>query len=195
MLKTLTMSVAISALMVSGALAQAGPPADRAANQPMAQSQAAPVNSPHFIQAQGTDKWVFSKFKGTNVLGPDDEKVGDVTDLLFDKSGKVDGLIIGVGGFLGIGEKNVAIDLSAFQVMPYSTGSTSGTSNAGAMDNDPTQVKLKVTWTKDQLKNAPDFQYYRAPPRVSERPAGPTTGIAPRPNAPAPAPAAPAPRQ
>jgi sporulation protein YlmC with PRC-barrel domain len=151
MLKTLTMSAAISALMVSGALAQAGPPAERAANQPMAQS-AAPVNSPHFIQAQGTDKWVYSKFKGTNVLGPDDQKVGDVTDLLFDKNGKIDGLIIGVGGFLGIGEKNVAIDMSAFQVVPYSTGSTTGTTNPNAADNDPTHVKLKVSWTKDQLK-------------------------------------------
>src|SRR6476620_6160709 len=69
MLKTLTMSVAISALMVSGALAQASPPADKPASQSMAQSNAAPVNSPHFIQAQGTDKWVFSKFKGSNVLG------------------------------------------------------------------------------------------------------------------------------
>jgi hypothetical protein len=195
MLKTLTMSAAISALMVSGALAQASPPADRAGSQPMAQSKAEPVNSPHFIQAQGTDKWVFSKFKGTNVLGPDDQKVGDVTDLLFDKNGKIDGLIVGVGGFLGIGEKNVAIDMTAFQVMPYSTGSTAGSTNAAATDNDPTQVKLKVTWTKDELKNAPDFQYYRAPPRVSERPGSPTTGMAPRPMAPAPATPAPAPHQ
>jgi PRC-barrel domain len=195
MLKTLTMSAAVSALMVSGALAQASPPADKSASQPMAQSNAAPVNSPHFIHAQGTDKWVFSKFKGTNVLGPDDQKVGDVTDLLFDKNGKIDGLIIGVGGFLGIGEKDVAIDMSAFQVVPYTTGSATGATNTSASDNDPTLVKLKVTWTKDQLKNAPDFQYYRPAPRVSERPgAAPTTGMAPRPTAPAPVPA-PAPRQ
>ena len=38
--------------------------------------------------------------------------------MLFDKNGKIDGLIVGVGGFLGIGEKNVAIDMSAFQVVP-----------------------------------------------------------------------------
>jgi len=189
MLKTLTVSAAIGALMVSGALAQSGPSMDRPANQPAAEHNAAPVSSPHFIQAQGTDKWVFSKFKGTNVLGPDDQKVGDVTDLLFDKNGKVEGLIVGVGGFLGIGEKNVAIGLSAFQVMPYSSGSTTGTTSTNmASDNDPTHVKLKVSWNKDQLKNAPDFQYYRPPPRTSERApgAGPTTGMAPRPTAPAP---------
>ncbi len=54
---------------------------------------------------------MFSKFKGTDVLGPDDAQVGDVNDILFDKGGKILGLIVGVGGFLGIGEKNVAIDM------------------------------------------------------------------------------------
>ena len=203
MLKTLTMSVAVSALMVSGALAQATPPADRSANQPPA-AQSAPTSGPQFIQAQTTDQWVFSKFKGTNVVGPDEAKVGDVSDLLFDKNGKIHALIIGVGGFLGIGEKYVAIDLSAFQAVPASTGmaaspagGTTGTGGPAATmaADDPTQVKLKVTWTKDQLKNAPDFQYYRPVRTTLDRPAvAPTTGMAPRDGAPAPAPV-PAPRQ
>jgi len=133
---------------------------------------------------------VFSKFKGTDVLGPDNAKVGNITDLLFDHSGKVDGLIVGVGGFLGIGEKNVAIDMSAFEVVPYSSGST-GANSAASTDNDPTHVNLKVSWTKDQLKAAPDFEYYRSAARTSERPtSSPTTGMAPRPTGPT----APAPR-
>jgi hypothetical protein len=105
--------------------------------------------------------------------------------MLFDKNGKILGLIVGVGGFLGIGEKSVAIDMSAFQAVPPDTGSaTTGAAGGGAMSgsNDPTAAKLKVTWTKDQLKNAPDFQYYKAPPRTtSSGPASPTTGMAPRP--------------
>src|SRR5438552_16792236 len=120
MVKTLMMSAAISALMVSGALAQDNPPA----NPPAAKHDSAEMSSPKFIQAQGADKWVFSKFKGTDVLGPDNAKVGSITDLLFDKNGKIDGLVVGVGGFLGIGEKNVAIDMNAFQAMPYSAGTT-----------------------------------------------------------------------
>jgi hypothetical protein len=188
MLKILMMSAAVSGLMISGALAQASPPA--------AKSDAAEMKGPKFIQTQGTDKWVFSRFKGTDVLGPDNAKVGNITDLLFDRNGKIEGLIVGVGGFLGIGEKDVAIDMSAFQVVPYSAGisSTSGTgaNTAMSLDNDPTRVNLKVSWTKDQLKAAPDFQYYRAPARTSERPGtSPTTGMAPRP---APSPMAPAPR-
>jgi sporulation protein YlmC with PRC-barrel domain len=196
-------SAAISALSVSGALAQATEPGSRAGNQPAA-AEASHMNDPHFfLQAQTADQWAFSKFKGTDVLGPDNKRVGDVTDIIFDKHGKILGLVVGVGGFLGIGEKNVAIDLNAFKVVPYSTGinvvttpsggATTGTSattnnNAAALDNDPTRAKLQVTWTKDQLKAAPDFQYYRV--ANTQRPAAPTTGMAPRPATPA----APAPR-
>jgi sporulation protein YlmC with PRC-barrel domain len=185
MLKTLMISAAVSALLVSGALAQSNPPA----NSPAANSHVTETKSPKFIQAQGTDKWVFSRFKGTDVLGPDNTKVGSVTDMLFDKNGKIDGLIVGVGGFLGIGEKNVAIDMSAFDVVPYHAAapSTTGGANTATTSDDPTHVNLKVSWTKDELKAAPDFEYYRAPARTSERPGGsPTTGMAPRPAAPAP---------
>ena len=111
---------------------------------------------------------MFSKFKGTDVLGPDNAQVGDVNDMLFDKSGKIIGLIVGVGGFLGIGEKSVAIDMSAFQPVPADTGTSSaGGNSAVSSANDPTNVKLKVSWTKDQLKSAPDFQYYKPPSRTT----------------------------
>jgi hypothetical protein len=100
---------------------------------------------------------------------------------------------VGVGGFLGIGEKNVAIDMNAFQVMPYraTTAGTTGGANAPATSDDPTRVNLKVSWTKDELKAAPDFQYYRPPARTSERPSGSTTGMAPRPASPSGGPMAP----
>jgi hypothetical protein len=107
--------------------------------------------------------------------------------MLFDKNGKILGLIVGVGGFLGIGEKSVAIDMGAFQAVPPETGSsTSGAGGAGgaggmSSNNDPTNVKLKVSWTKDELKNAPDFQYYKPPARTTSGGGpSPTTGMAPR---------------
>jgi PRC-barrel domain protein len=179
MLKTLMISAAVSALMVSGAVAQAD-----ISQQPAAKTDAAPVDSAKFIPAQSPDQWVFSKFKGTDVIGPDNAQVGNVNDMLFDKSGKIIGLIVGVGGFLGIGEKSVAIDMSAFQPAPADTGSSSsgaGGNLAVTGRDDPTVVKLKVSWTKEQLKNAPDFQYYKPPSRTS---GGPTTGMAPRPTTP-----------
>ena len=184
MLKTLMISAAISALMVSGALAQAD-----MSKQPAAKTDAVPHDTAKFIAAQGTDQWVFSRFKGTDVLGPDNAHIGNVSDMLFDKNGKILGLIVGVGGFLGIGEKSVAIDMSAFQPVPPDTGSSTGAGGGMASRNDdPTMVKLKVSWTKDQLKNAPDFQYYKPPARTTSGAGGsPTTGMAPRPTAPPPA--------
>src|SRR5258707_3305574 len=166
MLKTLVISAAVSALMVSGALAQA----DLSPKQPAAKPEAALHDTAKFIAAQSTDRWVFSRFKGTDVLGPDNAHIGNVTDMLFDKNGKILGLIVGVGGFLGIGEKSVAIDMSAFQPVPADTGSSTGAGGNTAMasrNDDPTIVKLKASWTKDQLKNAPDFQYYKPPARTT----------------------------
>ena len=185
MLKTLMISAAVSALMVSGAFAQA----DMSPKQSAAKPEAVPHDTAKFIAAQSTDQWVFSKFKGSDVLGPDNAHIGSVNDMLFDKNGKILGLIVGVGGFLGIGEKNVAIDMSAFQPVPASTGSstTGGGSAMTTRSDDPTMTKLKVTWTKDQLKNAPDFQYYKPPARTTGAPGGsPTTGMAPRPTSPGP---------
>ena len=107
------------------------------------------------------------------------------------RNGKIVGLIVGVGGFLGIGEKSVAIDMSAFQPVPADTGSSTGAggnTTVASRNDDPTMVKLKVSWTKDQLKNAPDFQYYKPPARTTSGAGGsPTTGMAPRPTAPPPA--------
>jgi len=128
MLKRLLLTTAVSSLIVSGAWAQG--PAGTAAKelgglivsgawaQDVAGEATDDPSSHRFIAAQSVNQWVFSKFKGANVLGPGDEHIGDVSDLLFDKSGKVAGVIVGVGGFLGIGQKNVAIELSAFQMVP-----------------------------------------------------------------------------
>jgi hypothetical protein len=173
MLKELVISAALSAVALSGAMAQEAP-------------KAAPKDADKFIASQSTDQWVFSKFKGSDVLGPDNAHIGNVSDMLFDKNGKILGLIVGVGGFLGIGEKSVAIDMSAFQPVAADTGSTTGAGgsakNNAASNNDPTAVKLKVSWTKDQLKNAPDFQYFKPPSRTtSSSGPGSTTGMAPRP--------------
>src|SRR5499425_2132196 len=125
MFKTLMISAAVSALMVSAAFAQADP------KQSAAKPEAAPHETAKFIASQRTDQWVCSKFKGSDVLGPDNAHIRNVNAMLFDKNGKILGLIVGVGGFLGIGEKNVAIDMSAFQPVPASTGSsTTGGGNA-----------------------------------------------------------------
>jgi len=190
MLKTLLITTAVGGVIISGAIAQsqmptAPAPKDQSA-APKEQSTAKESTSASeskFIPSQGADQWVFTKFRGSDVLGPDNASIGSVSDLLFDGSGKIIGVVIGVGGFLGIGTKNLAIDMSAFNAVPAETGSKDNGPTGNA--NDPTNVKLKVAWTKDQLKDAPDFQYYKPPARTAATPSPGTTGSAPRPTAPA----------
>ena len=85
-----------------------------------------------------------SKLKGADVIGADDKKIGDVSDLLFSKDGKLEAYILSVGGFLGVGAKEVALPPSAIQL---------------AQDKD--SWKLKVSATKDQLAQAPNFERHK----------------------------------
>ena len=62
------------------------------------------------------------------MLGSDNQKIGDVSDILFDKSGKVEAFVISVGGFLGVGAKEVACAPSSFDVMPGQNGSPTNSS-------------------------------------------------------------------
>ena len=74
--------------------------------------------------SQKPDQWLASKFKGTDVIGADSKTIGDVTDILFDKTGKIEGYVISVGGFLGMGSKEVALAPSSFEVVPGQNGAT-----------------------------------------------------------------------
>ena len=54
-----------------------------------------------------------SDYYDQSVYDPQDNKIGDTKDLLVNKDGKIDAAIISVGGFLGVGEKNVAVPFNA----------------------------------------------------------------------------------
>jgi sporulation protein YlmC with PRC-barrel domain len=56
-----------------------------------------------------------SKLRGVDVYNDQNEKIGDVTEVLLDKQGRIDGVVIGVGGFLGIGQRDVAVPFNAIQ--------------------------------------------------------------------------------
>ena len=76
------------------------------------------------------------------VYGPHQNKIGDVDDVLVDKAGKVTGLVIGVGGFLGVGTKDVIVPFSDVNV---------------TKKND--KWWLTVDETKAALKSAQGFSY------------------------------------
>ena len=68
-----------------------------------------PMPAKNLLAQQGPDLWRGSKLVGVNVYGPDSKKIGDVSDVLMSHDGKAAYVIVGVGGFLGIGEKDIAI--------------------------------------------------------------------------------------
>jgi PRC-barrel domain len=186
MLKTLLITTALSGVIISSAVAQSETPtAPLAKDQSAAPKESTSASEAKFITSQGADQWVFTKFRGSDVLGPDNARIGSVSDLLFDGTGRIIGVVVGVGGFLGIGAKNVAIDMSAFNAVPADSGSNEVYKTPAGNANDPSNVKLKMAWTKDQLQDAPDFQYYKPPARTASTPSPATTGAAPRPAAPA----------
>jgi hypothetical protein len=87
---------------------------------------------------------------------------------------------VGVGGFLGIGAKNVALAPSSFQVVPANQGTTGSASSTA-----PEDIKLKLNMTKDQLKQAASFESKRDQESKARAAAQPSQGS---PGRPAPAP-------
>ena len=95
--------------MIVPALAQSNPPAPA----PKAPAPAATVTTTAPAPAAHSGMWRSSKLIGLNVYNDQNEKLGDINEILLDKSGKVDGVVIGVGGFLGMGEHNIKVEMAS----------------------------------------------------------------------------------
>jgi sporulation protein YlmC with PRC-barrel domain len=102
----LAAGLAGTALLVGTALAQTPAP-----TQPGGPGQVMIQMPPDLMRG--------SSFIGLNVYGADNQKIGDVDEILVDRQGKVLGYVVSVGGFLGIGQKNVAIRFEQVQWMSY----------------------------------------------------------------------------
>ena len=97
------------------------------------------------MSAAPAESWTITNYYKQSVYDPQENKIGTVEDVLVDKSGKVTGLIVGVGGLLGAGEKDVIVPFTAMKI---------------AKKNDSWWLTLNET--KDDLKNAPGFTYDKA---------------------------------
>jgi sporulation protein YlmC with PRC-barrel domain len=129
--------------------------------------------------------WRASKVVGLRVYNEANENVGAINDLLTDKSGSIKAVVIGVGGFLGMGEHLVAVsfDKVKFSDQPVAytgasnapasgttppasttTGSTattppSSSTTANAKPNPWYPDHAVFNATKDELKALPEFKY------------------------------------
>ena len=70
--------------------------------------------------------WRASKLMGLDVYNEANEKLGDVNEMILDKDGKVSAVVIGVGGFLGMGEHDIAVSMDKLKFVeePVKTSST-----------------------------------------------------------------------
>src|SRR6476660_7886373 len=87
------------------------------------------------MPASAAEMWRSSKLIGLNVYNDQNEKLGDISEILVDKSGKVDGVVIGVGGFLGMGKHDIKVEMNKLKFVdePVRTSSTStNTGTTGA---------------------------------------------------------------
>src|SRR5947209_15166052 len=118
-----------------------------------------------FIRQEKPDQWRASKLVGVNVYNQNNDKIGDISEVIVDKSGKADAVVIGVGGFLGIGQKDVAVSFNdlkwsdqpvADKNAKTPDNKTPDNSNRSATSNKnrtyPDHAVLNLS--RDELKNA-----------------------------------------
>lgn len=111
--------------------------------------EGAPVVAPEAVTAAGSflteqtaDQHLASDWIGKSVYNSADENLGDIADLLIGENGSVEGVVLGVGGFLGIGEKSVGVPFDAL----HTTADENGTAT------------IHLDATGELLEAAPDFQ-------------------------------------
>ena len=129
--------------------------------------------------------WRASKVVGVSVYNENNESLGSINDLLMDKSGNIKAVVIGVGGFLGVGEHLVAIPFDKIKFVnepvaytgvagapnaPGSRPASSTTTGAAGTNTPPAAATTPKSnpWypdhavfnaTKDELKAMPEFKY------------------------------------
>src|SRR5687767_1611506 len=130
--------------------------------------------------------WRASKLMGLDVYNEANEKLGDVNEIILDKNGKVTAVVIGVGGFLGMGEHDIAVSMDKLKFMEEpvktsstapapaardtTTGTTTRDTTTGAAPapaastrtadrNDWVPDHAVMSGTKEQLKAMPQFKY------------------------------------
>ncbi|UGY04837.1 PRC-barrel domain-containing protein [Bradyrhizobium quebecense] len=169
LVKSIIAGVAGSALLATVAIAQT--PTDKGDKMSPAASTSTSTTSATSYQGN----WRASKVVGLSVYNDKNESVGSINDLLMDKGGAIKAVVIGVGGFLGVGEHLVAVPLDkvkfesepvAYTGASNTGGTTKSTTTTGAA---PAAAASKPNpWypdhavfsaTKDELKAMPEFKY------------------------------------
>jgi sporulation protein YlmC with PRC-barrel domain len=166
----------LAAALLTTALFTCTASAQTASNKTVAADSAAADRAASHKEGE----WRASKLVGVNVYNDANEKIGDINDVILDKSGKVENVILGVGGFLGMGEHYVAVaydKLKWSNEPPRSTTASATTSTTNrpatnvdsnartAADRTATTTGAATTTAADRKANGywyPDHAVYNA---------------------------------
>lgn len=177
LMKSIAAGLAGTALLATVAFAQ---------NPTSTTDKSPPAASATTTTTSASGEWRASKMAGVKIYNEANENIGSINDLLMDKSGAVKIAVIGVGGFLGMGEHLVAVPYEKLkfvnEAVAYTGTGTSGapgapgtmsksTTTTGAAtgtDKTATTAPSGSKWypdhavfnaSKDELKNMPEFKY------------------------------------
>ncbi|WP_119389834.1 PRC-barrel domain-containing protein [Taklimakanibacter lacteus] len=120
---------------------QTGQSSEQPKDQDTAQQPTPSTESTMAVTVDATKAVLATSYIGSSVFTAANENVGDINDLIFDDKGMIQAAIIGVGGFLGMGEKDVALPIGKITV-------TRDETNA---------IKLTVQASREELERAPAF--------------------------------------
>ena len=173
--KYMTTVLVGSAMLATAVMAQT--PSTSTTATPPAATTMAPAAEP---SSSHQGEWRASKVVGLRIDNDANESLGSVNDLLFDRQGRIQAAVIGVGGFLGVGEHYVSIPFEKIKWVdtPVKPSTTASNSSAGTMGRRPAGTTTGAAtsapppktnpWypdhgvfsaTKEQLKNMPEFKY------------------------------------
>lgn len=152
MMKLLTAGLLGSTLLASVAMAQSTP-----AQTSTSATAPAGVN---FITRLEAGQMLASKVMDEDVVGADNKDIGDIEDLVLDRSGKIVAVVIEVDK--GLGDRTVALPLSAVQMNATdaaTTGSVQGSkqTTGSTVTRSSDDMRIVVNMPVDQLKSAPEF--------------------------------------
>ena len=175
MRSTLLLGAFLASATIFPVLAQQSPAPSASPPPPAQTTSSAPMAA--------AGQWRASKLIGLNVYNDQNEKLGDINEILIDQAGKPTGYVIGVGGFLGLGQHEILVttDKLKFVNEPVRTTTTTTTAPAPATTAAGDRATGTTTtatrpartanekWypdhaimsgaTKDSLKNMPEFKY------------------------------------
>ena len=153
LMRSLLLAATLGVALIASATGQPANPPTPPIPAPMPVPPIVPVPSPvppttgssipdmFFTDAVQTNHWRSSETIGQAVYNRTDERIGEVGELLIDSSGRILAAVVGVGGFLGIGERSVAIAYRAFEMSRGPDG----------------KPRLVINVDKATLKNAPEY--------------------------------------